>query len=238
MKTLSTLLLLLFSLLATAQDTSQDIIYLKSGIVLRGKILERRSDGSIKMLTNDGRETIVGFREVKNITMDGIGTNPADYGSERAIGLLLRGEGGIGVSYRIKLKEKDAWADFNVQPDLRVLINQFNDKVKLSLGINVGTEFDFFLKRFYKESKQRVRANGVYLRGVHALNQYSVTMFSVGWCSEYFKLNNYKRSFMLNLGPAIQVNHWYNDPKNVAYTDNMFAVMPALMFKIQWNFFQ
>lgn len=221
-----------------AQDAGSDIVYLKSGMVLRGKILERRSDGSIKMLTNDGRETIVGLKEVKNITIEGIGTNPSDYGSQRAVGLLLRGEGGIGVSYRVKLKNMDAWADFNVQPDLRILFNQFNDKIRFSPGISLGTELDFFLKRFYKESKQRVRANGVYLRGVHGVNAYAVTTLSVGWCSEYFRLNNYKRSFMLNLGPAIQINHWFDDPKNVAYTDDIYRIMPALLFKVQWNFFK
>ena len=220
-----------------AQETGKDIVYLKSGMVLRGKILERMDDGAIKMMTNDGRETIVSFREIKYITIEGIGTNPADYGSNKAIGLLLRGEGGIGVSYRLKF-QKDSWVDFNVQPDLRVLINQYTDKIRFSPGINLGAELDFFIKRFYKERKQRVRANGIFFRGVTAINEYPVTTVSLGWCSEYFRLNNFKRGFMLNLGPAMQINHWFDDPKNAAYTEGLYKFMPALILKVQWHFFQ
>ena len=220
-----------------AQETGKDIVYLKSGMVLRGKILERMDDGAIKMMTNDGRETIVSFREIKYITIEGIGTNPADYGSNKAIGLLLRGEGGIGVSYRLKF-QKDSWVDFNVQPDLRVLINQYTDKIRFSPGINLGAELDFFIKRFYKERKQRVRANGIFFRGVTAINEYPVTTLSLGWCSEYFRLNNFKRGFMLNLGPAMQINHWFDDPKNAAYTEGLYKFMPAMILKVQWHFFQ
>ncbi|MBK9017407.1 MAG: hypothetical protein IPM82_27045 [Saprospiraceae bacterium] len=149
----------------------------------------------------------------------------------------MRGEGVIGVSYRLKFK-KDAWADLNVQPDLRVLINQYNDKIKLSPGIKLGAEFDFFLKRFYKERRQRVRANGIFFRGVTALNAYPVSTLSLGWCSEYFRLNNFKRSFMLNLGPALVINHWFDDPKNSPYTESAFRYMPSVIFKVQWHFFQ
>ncbi|MBK9017406.1 MAG: hypothetical protein IPM82_27040 [Saprospiraceae bacterium] len=83
MKSFAFLVCLLFSSFAMAQETGKDIVYLKSGMVLRGKILERQDDGAIKMLTNDGRETIVSYREIKNITIEGVGTNPADYGSKR-----------------------------------------------------------------------------------------------------------------------------------------------------------
>lgn len=237
MKTFALLACLLFSSFAMAQEAGRDIVYLKTGMVLRGKILERMDDGAIKMLTNEGRETIVSFREIKNITIEGVGTNPSDYGSKRAIGLVLRGEGFIGVSYRLKF-QKDAWADLNLQPDLRVLVNQYTDKIKLSPGINVGAEFDFFLHRFYKEKRQRVRANGIFLRGVTALNEYPVTTLSLGWCSEYFRLNNFKRGFMLNLGPALQINHWFDDPKNIAYTKDMYKYLPSAIIKVQWHFFQ
>ncbi|MCF8244792.1 MAG: hypothetical protein K9J37_09805 [Saprospiraceae bacterium] len=237
MKPIALLVCLLFSSFAMAQEAGKDIVYLKSGMVLRGKIMERMDDGAIKMVTNEGRETIVSFREIKNITIEGVGTNPTDYGSDSAIGLLLRGEGGIGVSYRIKF-QKDTWADLNVQPDLRVLINKYTDKIVLSPGINLGAEMDFFIKRFYKERKQRVRANGIFFRGVTALNKYPVTTVSFGWCSEYFRLNNFKRSFMLNLGPGMQINHWFDDSKNSAYTENIYKYMPTVMFKVQWHFFQ
>lgn len=229
--------LFLSSLTMVAQESGKDVVYLRTGMVLRGKILERMDDGAIKMITNEGRETIVSFREIKNITIEGVGTNPSDYGSKKAIALLLRGEGGIGIAYRLKF-QKDAWADLNVQPDLRILVNQYTDKVKFSPGINLGTEMDFFLQRFYKERKQRVRANGVFFRAVTAVNAYPMTTLSMGWCSEYFKLNNYKRGFMLNFGLALVINHWYDDPKNAAYTENMFKFFPIPLFKVQWHFFQ
>lgn len=237
MKTFALLICLLVASLAMAQDAGKDIVYLRSGMVLRGKILGRNEDGALRMMSNDGREILVSFREIKNITIEGIGTIPGDYGSNKAIGLVLRGEGGIGISYRLKF-QKDIWADFNVQPDLRLLVNKYNDKFRVSLGINLGTEFDFFVKRFYKERRQRVRANGIFLRGVYAVNAYPLTTLSAGWCSEYFKLNNYKRSVMLNIGPGMLINHWYDDPKNSAFTKGYSKFMPWVIFKIQWNFFQ
>lgn len=237
MKTFVLSLCLLVTCVAVAQTTRTDIVYLRSGMVLRGKIQGRGNDGTIRMIAEDGRETIISFREIKNITIDGIGTNPADYGSSRAIGLVLRGEGGIGISYRLKF-QKDTWADLNVQPDLRLLVNKYNDKFRISPGINLGAEFDFFLQRFYKERRQRVRANGIFLRGVFGANAYPLTTLSAGWCTEYFRLNTYKRSLMLNIGPGMLINHWYDDPKNAAYTKGYDKFMPWAIIKLQWHFFQ
>lgn len=237
MKTITLLVCLLFSAIAFAQQPLEDIIYLKDGLVLRGKITERLSDGAVKMTTNQGREITVSMREIKSINIGGIGTSVADYGTDKAIGISLFGEGGFGLHYRFKVA-KESWGDVSVQPDIIALQSIYTDKIKVSGGLGLAGEFDHFVSRRFKESKQRVRGNGLFFRAYHGFNSYSTTIISAGWVSEYFKLNRYKRGFLLNLGPALKFNHWVDDPINAAYTEGVESVEPTIVFRIQWNFFK
>lgn len=187
MKTLSLLLFLLVSTIALAQDYS-DVIYLNDGSILKGKIIGRLDDGAIKMQMNNGREIIVSMKEVKVVNIGGLGTNVVDYGGTKAVGISILGEGVVGLHYRFKVAD-ETWGDASVQPDFVGLENQYTDKVRVSGGFGLGGEINHYLSRRFKESKQKVRANGIFFRVYHGFNEFSTTVISAGWSSEYFKLN-------------------------------------------------
>ncbi len=238
MKILPILLFLLVSTLSFAQKDNPDVIYLKDGSVIKGKIIERLDDGAIKMQMNSGREIIISMKEVKQVTIEGIGTNPADYGGKTAFGFSLFGESNfIGAHFRIKAAE-DIFLDLSLQPELKALTNRFNNEVKVGANLLVGGEVNYFLNRFFKERKQKVRANGLFLNASYALGEYETTRFNMGWISEYFRLNRYKRGFLLGLGLGVNINHWVDDPLNYAYIKDIPKVQPTGYFRIQWNFFQ
>ncbi|MBK8568017.1 MAG: hypothetical protein IPN76_33065 [Saprospiraceae bacterium] len=64
MKKLALLVFMFCSLFAIAQQQNEDIIYLNDGSILRGKIIERRDDGGVKMIMNGGREIVISMKEV------------------------------------------------------------------------------------------------------------------------------------------------------------------------------
>jgi len=229
---------LLLSAVATAQQLDTDVIYLKDGSILKGKIIERMEDGAIKMEMTNGREIIISMREVKQVTIQGIGTNPTDYGGKTAFGFSLFGESNfIGAHFRVRAAE-ELYLNFSVQPELKLLVNRFNNEGKLGTNIVLGGEGNYFLKRFYKERKQKVRANGLFFNASHALGDYETTRFNAGWCSEYFRLNRFKRGFLLCLGLGYNINHWVDDPLNYAYIKDVSKLQPTPYFRIQWNFFR
>ncbi len=228
----------MISTVAIAQEVNTDVIYLKDGSVLKGKIIERLDDGAIKMEMSNGREIIISMREVKQVTIEGIGTNPVDYGGKTAFGFSLFGESNfIGIHFRLQAA-KEFYFDMSVQPELKALQNRYNNELELGANLLLCGEVNYFLNRFYKESKQKVRANGLFLNASYAIGDYETTRINGGWCSEYFRLNRFKKGFLLGLGIGVNVNHWVDDPLNYAYTKGIDKVQPTAYFRIQWNFFQ
>ncbi len=213
------------------------MIYLKDGSIFKGKIIERLPDGGIKLQTLSGRELIVSVKEIKQITIEGIGTNPADYGGKTAVGISLFGEGLAGAHFRLRANPK-LFLDAGLQLQPILVTDRFNDEAELKGNITLGGELNYFLNRFYKERRQKIRANGIFFRGSHGFGKFDTSYFALGWCSEYFKLNRYKTGFLLNLGLALQINHWVDDPQNFNYTEDVREAMPTGYFRIQWNFHQ
>ncbi len=238
MKTFALLVFLLISTFTFAQEANLDVIYLKDGTVLKGKIVERLEDGAIKMVMSNGREIIISMREVKQVTIEGIGTNPVDYGGKTAFGFSLFGESNfLGAHFRL-MAAKELFLDMSAQPELKALTNRFNNDVVFGANLLLCGEVNYFLNRFYKERKQKVRANGLFLNASYAFGDYETTRVNGGWCSEYFRLNRFKRGFLLHLGMGLNVNHWVDDPLNYAYIKDIPKVQPTGYFRIQWNFFQ
>ncbi len=237
MKKFALLCFLLFSISAIGQNKANDIIYLKDGSMLKGQIIERTNDGAIKMLLENGREITVSMREVNQVTVEGIGTNTADYGGKTAFGLGIIGDGGIEGHFRFKADE-ELIIDLSIQPDFTQLVNDITNESRFEGGLGVGAELNYFFGRRFKETKQKVRANGLFLRGARGFNEYTSTKLNFGWVSEYFRLNRFKRGFQLNLGLGYQINHWLDDPKNQVYSENRKKYQLGPYLRLQWNFFQ
>lgn len=228
---------LFISSIAFGQQEGSDIIYLKDGSILKGKILERLDDGAIKMVMNNGREIIITIKEVKHITIEGIGTNPVDYGGKTAVGISLLGESIVGIHFKVRASEA-IFFDVSAMPHSKLVQNKYTDKFILRTNLTLGGEMDYFLQRKYKESKQKIRGNGVFFRVAHGFGRFDQTWAHVGWCSDYFKLNRFKRGFQLNLGAGFIANHWVTHPLNEAYTENVPELDPSVIVRLQWNFYQ
>jgi len=56
------ILFVVFSVLAYSQQTFQDVVYLKNGGILRGRILEKFPDQSIKFENSDSYKTVLFLR--------------------------------------------------------------------------------------------------------------------------------------------------------------------------------
>ncbi|MBK8568018.1 MAG: hypothetical protein IPN76_33070 [Saprospiraceae bacterium] len=169
--------------------------------------------------------------------MEGIGTNPIDYGGKTALGIAIIGDGGVEGHFRFKAAN-DLFFDISVQPDVTLLVNDITDEARFEGGLGLGGELNYFLNRRYKESKQKIRANGLFLRGARGFHDYTSTKISLGWVSEYFRLNRFKRGFLLYLGLGYQINHWFDEPQNIVYRENRKKNQAGAYIRLQWNFFK
>ena len=83
---LSTILLLGTCIFSYAQQTVQDVVYLKNGGILRGTIIEKNSDQSIKFENSDKYRTVFIFKKevIEKLTREAVvnvvNTSNTDYG--------------------------------------------------------------------------------------------------------------------------------------------------------------
>lgn len=103
-------LLIFMPVIAVAQQTPDDVVYLKSGSIIRGMIIEQVPNKSLKIQTKDGNVFVYKMDEVEKITKETpIGTkpispqmtstNPAGYKSPAAAFVLSWLVPGVGQMY-------------------------------------------------------------------------------------------------------------------------------------------
>lgn len=71
-----------------AQDINQDIIYLKNGSVIKGKIIEQTPNINLKLKTNDGNIFVYEIKDIEKITKEYIGLIKEDDKSIKKINLI------------------------------------------------------------------------------------------------------------------------------------------------------
>jgi hypothetical protein len=98
MKTLLSLfsLLILISGTLIAQQSYDDVVYLKNGSIIRGLIIEQIPNVSLKIQTKDNSVFVYNMEDVEKMTKEPVQENPAEeqneyYGSEKdpAVAVLL-----------------------------------------------------------------------------------------------------------------------------------------------------
>lgn len=82
MKKLISLLLfafaLAFSLNASAQSHSNDVVYLKNGSIIKGEITEMNPDTNIKIITSDGNVFVFELKDIEKITKENKADNQSN----------------------------------------------------------------------------------------------------------------------------------------------------------------
>jgi hypothetical protein len=239
MRITALLLILYFPFASWSQNgTPTDLIFLKGGHILRGKIVEKLPDGAIKMIEQGSqREVTVGKKEISKVVRNGGYADPLDYGSQTAIGISLLGSGFVGGHFRWRAG-KALYLDFGVHYLPQVFNHDFEDEILFNNTFSVSGELDFSFRRFFNERSQKVRANGLFVQCSHVFGRFDSTDLSAGWSLEFFRLNRFKQSFLLNLGLGVQHYPWIDDLQNANYNKSYSRFLPDLHFRLQWNFHQ
>ncbi|MBP3483352.1 MAG: hypothetical protein J6K28_08205 [Alistipes sp.] len=120
-----------------AQEEKTSTVKLKSGISVEGQIVERTSDGSVKVKTKDGDVFVYRANEIGRIETDGeeMRTNPkAEKRAERGLGNFKGYKGIVEIGGVYDL----SWEGGGVQ---FTFINGYNFGAHLFAGIGVGVDY-------------------------------------------------------------------------------------------------
>ena len=241
---LFTIALLAFSFCSFGQDQATiHTFYMKDGSVFKGEIITKSEDGNYRIKTTSGQELVFSADQIKRVALDSQNSgmtssevNLEDYGGKQAIEISLIGASLVGVHYRIRAA-KELFFDVGLHYTPTVLFNDFNDEAKAVSSFSVSGGANYFLHRHFKERKQKIRANGLFFNVTHTFGKYDFSSFAFGWASEYFKRQNTNRSFILELGPSLNVRHWVDDPSTFPYNYNQDKVMGGVFLRLKWVFF-
>ena len=154
------------------------------------------------------------------------------------MGLSLFGPGLIGLHFRSKLEE-EFFLDLGLHFTTTFLYYESREEWEhLGDGATIELTGNYFLERHLKQKphKQKIRANGLFFNGSHTFGTYDATRFGLGWASEYFKLEQFKNSFLLELGLGLQFNHWLDDPRTVPFSYQASAQEAYVHAKLTWIF--
>jgi hypothetical protein len=119
-------------LLTIAQESLQDVVYLKNGSILRGTIMEQVPNKTIKIQTTDRNVFVYQMDEIEKLSKEPIPEKGKSYSgsSGRQSGYL----GVLDFSYGIGLSETYDMFQINV-------INGYRFNPYFSLGFGTGFEF-------------------------------------------------------------------------------------------------
>ena len=232
------LIILLISAVAGPlfSQAQKHTFHLKDGTVFEGEIIEKTKDGDYLIKTYSGNSMLILADNIKQITFDTFEVDVNDYGSQQAFGISLLGPGFVGAHFRYRAAD-ELFFDVGGHLNSVFLIDEVREEFMVEGSPTISGGVDYFLQRFYKEKKNKVRANGLFFNAAHSFGNYDSSTFALGWSSEYFKGERYHRSFLLQLGAAVSFNYWVTDPINARYT-TPDEVNQEIYLRLTWVFHQ
>lgn len=230
MKKLTLLLLLLISILYSGfSQEYKDVVYLKDGSVIKGTIIEQIPNEQVKIKTEGGSIFVYRFSDIEKITKEREEINLDEYGGDFSYGVAIGGGGLGGVPIRFYTNSMTAielgayyrpiFIDMGYTSDIK-------SSIALAGGINI------FLDKHYKSIKEKIKLNGLSVKGGYATSSISDEYFiSFGWAHESFKKRNKKQSFIFELGGGYLKQN-FKDPYEVEIS------IPVLIYwKLNWNWY-
>ena len=159
-------LFLLFSCLSFS-SFSQNMMHtfiLKDGTRFEVEIIEKLDNGDYRVKTVSGNEMLIEHAKIQSVVLDEPDIDVDDYGSQSAFGLsLFGGNEFFGFHFRREMA-KELFLDLGGHITPNILVNNLNDEIEFAPAITTSGGVDYFLKRFYKAKKDRVRGNGIFLQ--------------------------------------------------------------------------
>ncbi|OFX88121.1 MAG: hypothetical protein A2W99_10765 [Bacteroidetes bacterium GWF2_33_16] len=230
------ILLFLIILLITSGAFSQnkkDFVYLKNGSVIIGTIIQEVQYDQIIIRTDEGYLLSFKYAEIEKVlqTED---INLDQYGGNFSYGVALGGAGVIGVPIRLHLSTKSAFEIGAYYRPAFVKITEedwydtYTDSYYLHSCVIFGG-WNFYLGKYFKIKKQKIKLNGIAIKGGFGFGDYSTYLLTTGWIHESFKKRNTNHSFSLELGPGLVFTDNYSIDNNIS------TASVAIYWKAQWN---
>lgn len=260
-------LLLLFFLVtssvALAQTPLRDVLYLKSGSIIRGFIIEQTPPTQLKIQTTEGNIFVFRYDEILKIEREKISESVVipkapppviqDYGGRLGVGINLFGGGFAGIPVRVNVFRQLAFeTSFNIFPDIYTPLVYYtipgynggpsytvrDDKQKTIYKTSPAfiSGIDWFGKAGFNEEKNKIVKNGLLLRGgINLAEARTGKFFVLGWAHETFRPKHKKYSYLYEMGFGIM-----NSSPQYHLLQPMemdWETAPFLYLKIHWNWY-
>ncbi|MBN1181613.1 MAG: hypothetical protein JXB49_04940 [Bacteroidales bacterium] len=215
--------------------TYRDVVYTKSGSVVKGVIIEQVPNVNLKIQTADGNIFVFDYSDIEKITKESSKADVSTFGGNFSYGVAIGGGGIIGMPFRFG----GSAFSFELGAYYRPIVVSGNTSIQLyssvmaagGPGINLGTK--------EKMSKSKIVKNGISLRGGYAVGEVNSAIFSLNWMHESFKKDNPKQSFVFELGGGASYIGEYRFTEtgsNYSYTTYSYGYyMPLIYWKCHWN---
>jgi hypothetical protein len=225
-------LILFIALLISSAVYSQipeDILYLNNDSVVKGTIIAYEPEVIIR--TNDGYLFSYKRSEIAQITKSfSAEYNEYDeYGNSFSYGVAIGGGGVFGLPIKFQSSSNFAFElGMHYRPGyLKIKDPETKTYFKHSLAIAGGP--NFYFGRHFKESKQKIKSNGLTIKGGVGFGGFTTLFIATGWINETFKNKIHDKSFTLELGPMYAFTKF--SPRNEDFVSSTIG----LYLKLQWN---
>jgi hypothetical protein len=223
-----------FAITASFCQETVDVIQLKNGEVYRGTIVKKDPDGTVELRVGQGNIMVFTRDEIRRLTTEDSRMSADSlnlYGRGPNLGFAIGGGGLLGVPFRTKLGNNSA---FEIGPFVRPFILSYsNAGSEVNLSLLLAASINFNLKKKYNPQKQKVVANGLFIRGGTSFGKYKESLVGFGWAGERFKKSNRRMSFIHELGPGIIIRHWFDEGNNFDSPKNKVGFV--LAWKVHIN---
>ena len=157
-----------------------------------------------------------------------------DYGGPWSIGFALGGGGLIGMPVRFFLHR-------NFAIELGAYVRGLIVDATFFPGLNVTGGINYYTKSSYNQIKQKIRHDGLFLRGGTSLYSAEIKEFMVmaGWTRDHFAAAVNNHAFTLDLGVGL-LNSTYTKRESGTWGTSISHIKsntPMLYWKFSWGIF-
>lgn len=257
-KNLLTIVIILLSIInGYCQTQQRDVLTLKNGSVIKGKIIEQNPPTNLKIQTVDGSIFVFKYEEIDKIekenyeppqtnsnkTNDTI--NSKLYGGFVSLGLSTGGGGVLGFPVRFYVTRKFA---LELSPQLRpeytqknVLIYDLNGNIleskqvnKFSMPVVFTAGLHYYFGEKYISYKQRLYHDGLAFNAGITTAFYKENFISLAWTHERFNKSRQHYAYNSQLGFGL---YFYDNGSSFSQLDWSTPILPTLFWKFNWAWF-
>ncbi len=265
MKKLILLLVAILSAQLTSAQSMRDVVYLKSGSVIKGIITEQYPDSLIKIKISDGSIMAYKTSEIEKMLREEMPSianalkekpNTKEYGGHFGIGVAIGGGGILGVPMRVGLSnmfvleagvflrpsyyyKKTKTTHKVIDNNGNVVYEYYDEKEdqKFACPPMIAGGANIFFGENYNERSGKIVRNGMTFKVGHTITpDFTENMYAVGWARERFLEKRKRQSYILELGLGVLHYGGDNSPLGEEIDEDIPAI-PIIFWKFHWNWY-